>query len=134
MCIRDRDRIIQFFEEHRGEEFISFASSYSFQTRVQYYHIFQEICGRSRNIFLRGGNRIFLLLQRLFRIHRNKNIRFQFGSNWFSITDSLARYVVEQEKWIKKIFRYTRCCDEVFLQTLVINSKFRDHLYLKRCV
>ena len=30
-----------------------------------------------------------------------------------------------------KCYRNTFCCDEVFLQTLVVNSKFYDKLYLK---
>lgn len=28
----------------------------------------------------------------------------------------------------KKVFNYTTCCDEVFLQTLIINSDFKQNL------
>ena len=51
-------------------------------------------------------------------------------SNWFSITNELANYILENEKWINKYFKYSSCADEVFLQTLVYNSKFREKLFI----
>ena len=62
-----------------------------------------------------------------FRI--NRDVDFHFGSQWFSITDELARYVVEKEQWLEKVFRHTSTCDEIFLPTLVCNSPFRERLY-----
>lgn len=65
-------------------------------------------------------------------MHRNRDIKFQKGTQWFSITDNLARYVVSKETWIRKVFKNTLCCDEVFLQTLVENSDFKNKLYHKK--
>lgn len=67
-----------------------------------------------------------------FRI--NRNIDFRFGSQWFSITDSLARYVVEKENWLEKVFRHTSTCDEIFLPTLVAESPFSNRLYVPAAV
>ena len=53
----------------------------------------------------------------------------QKGANWFSITRDLAEYVVAQENWIHKRFSYTLSGDELFLQTLVYNSDFKNCLY-----
>lgn len=50
------------------------------------------------------------------------------GSNWFSITQEFAEYVVSKEAEIKGLFQYTCCADEIFLQTLLLNSKF-----IERC-
>ena len=69
------------------------------------------------------------LFQKIVHLKRNAKIQFQKGPNWFSITDDLARYVIEREEWIKKAFHDTICCDEVFLQTVVINSVFADRIY-----
>lgn len=68
------------------------------------------------------------------KINRVKKIKkeFRYGSNWFSITHNLANYVLENEDFIKKTFKYTSCCDEIFLQTIVYNSKYFDNLYLKQ--
>ena len=63
---------------------------------------------------------------------KNQNINFQKGANWFSITDNFVKYVLSKEEWIQNIFKYTSCCDEIFLQTLIINSKFQENLYDKK--
>lgn len=60
----------------------------------------------------------------------NKDVSFYFGSQWFSITDDLARYVVSKEEWLEKVFRHTSTCDEIFLPTLVCNSRFRENLFV----
>lgn len=69
-------------------------------------------------------------LQRFLRIDRIKKSKMKYmkGSQWFSITDDAAKYVVSKEKRILLMFSYTRCPDEVFLQTILYNSQFRDTL------
>ena len=69
-------------------------------------------------------------LQKLFGINRIKkeSKEFQFGANWFSITHEFAQYVVSQEQWIKKRFAMTTCADEIFLQTVLVNSPFKKEL------
>ena len=53
---------------------------------------------------------------------------FQKGTNWFDITDGLARYVLSQKDTIRKMYRSTCCADEIFLQTIVMNSRFVNTL------
>lgn len=50
------------------------------------------------------------------------------GTQWFSITDNLAKYILSQENFIKSNFRYSLCPDELFLHTVTANSQFRDHI------
>lgn len=70
-----------------------------------------------------------LYLQKIFKVQRNRNIEFRKGATWFSITDDLARYVVAHKEWIERTFKYSYCCDEVFLQTLVYNSTYKNKLF-----
>jgi len=35
---------------------------------------------------------------------------------------------VSKESEIREMYAHTKCCDEVFLQTLVVNSPFRERL------
>ena len=44
----------------------------------------------------------------------------------------MAGYIISNEKFIKKYFKYSYCSDELFVQTLVYNSKFYNNLYLKK--
>ena len=127
--IKKQEDIISFFSKNPDKEFVRFEKPYyAYEERTRYYHFLQEKVGRSHNV-LYAIEKLLIYLQKAMHIHRNKNIKFQKGTNWFSITDEFARYVVEREDWIKKVFKYTRCCDEVFLQTLLLNSPY--NLYYK---
>ena len=109
--IQTQDTIHSFFEIHQGMEFVRFENNeFKYFDRVRYYYWFQEIIGRKKNFLIKALRKF----QTSFGIQRNKEILFQKGANWFSITDDLARYVISKEKWIRKTFRYTICCDEVF--------------------
>jgi len=50
------------------------------------------------------------------------------GSNWFSITESMAKYVLFHKKYINNRFKYTQNADEMFIQTLAVNSAYRDRI------
>lgn len=129
--IQTQDDIHSFFDKYSGKEFVGFNDVRKKDLyQVNLYHIFQEHLGRG-NKFSLCCNSFFLNAQKIFHINRNRrnNIDFRKGANWFSITDSLARYVIQQEEWIRQIFKYTRCCDEIFLQTVIANSSFIDSVY-----
>lgn len=64
---------------------------------------------------------------------RKNNIQVQKGCNWFSITGDFARYIVENMNRWEQIFKYSYCADEVFVQTILVNSPFKDHLYMPDC-
>lgn len=79
-------------------------------------------------------DRAFLKIQQILKVDRTKKLDLElaFGAQWFSITDELARYVISHEPIIKKVFSFSICADELFLQTLVYNSKFKDRLYYNK--
>jgi hypothetical protein len=62
-------------------------------------------------------------------VRRNKDVDFHRGQQWFSITDEFARYVVSKKEWIEKIFRKTWCSDEVVMQTVLMDSPFKNSVY-----
>lgn len=128
--LKSQEYIHQFFSKNDGHEFVDFQSStFTFSKRICYYYFFQEKIGRSFKIQYRILNSIAIFFQKIFRIKRNKNIKFQKGCNWFSITNELAEYVIEKKQFIEKTFKYTCNADEIFLQTLIVNSHFADKLF-----
>lgn len=132
MPIKTQDEIHAFFNEHKGYEFINlWEFKKSTRSRFRYYTIFPEGEGKFRTRII---NHIFKGLQMAVGFRINRNIDFRFGSQWFSITDSLARYVVEKENWLEKVFRHTSTCDEIFLPTLVAESPFSNRLYVPAAV
>lgn len=130
--IKFQNEIYDFFEKHKGKQFISFQDEkFNFKKRIKYYYPFQEILGRKSFKTLYGKIlcNIPIKLQNIFKLYRNKNVSFQKGDQWFSITNDFAKYIIENEKKYKKIFKNTYCSDELFIQTALINSKYMNDLY-----
>lgn len=130
--IKNQEQIDTFFSNNFGKEFIHFDSSVmrdEYMYRITKYHL---IRGRKKSLLKRIIYKFSILLQ--FAVNRSKSVDliFQKGANWFSITDDLANYVISKELLIQKIFKYTLCADEVFLQTLVYNSDYRGKVYLQK--
>ena len=99
--------------------------------RYKIYHFLQEKRGRKQSIYTiieRG----MMCIQKIFKVDRTKkykNIRFRCGSNWASITHDLALHMLSREEEIKKMFSYSFCCDEFFMQTIAYNSSFRNAIF-----
>ena len=102
-----------------------------FATRIRYYHLFRK----KRNGFTKVLAQIAFRLQVLFRVDRLKgqNLVVQKGTNWFSITGDFAKYIVSQADRVEQLFAYCYCGDEVFVQTMLVNSPFAANLYMPNC-
>lgn len=127
--LKSQNEIHAFFDKNQGKEFINLwnfkKSTYS---RFQNYTLFPE--GESK--FLpRLANHIFKGLQMAVGYRINRKIKFGYGANWFSITQGLSEYVVNNKDWLLKVFKHTSNSDELFLQTLIIDTPFADNLYIR---
>ena len=71
-------------------------------------------------------------IQKLCRVDRQKHNPYElcFGSSWFSITDEFAFYILEHWDYLLNNFKHTFAPDEIYVQTLCYNSKFKDRLYM----
>lgn len=125
----DQDTIHAFFDNCGGKEFISCNEDVpeDFLDRLRYYYPFQEYFQRGSlpGRILRGG---LLRVQKLLRVNRLKHLGASLGvgSAYFDISDKMTRYVLSQRPFIEKYFRHTLCCDELFLQTVYLNSPYAN--------
>lgn len=134
--IKTQSEIHRFFEENVGKEFVSvdnLTKNEDFFNRIGRYYFFQDFIGRRkgyRSALLETMESISLSIQDLFHVKRKayENTEIFKGTNWFSITHELAVYTLSKEKEIRKCFGYGLCADELFLQTIVMNSRFRNNL------
>ena len=131
--IKSRDYIHSFFEKHRGTQFVSIDNidMNAIAFRYKYHFPILRRLKAPKSFVGRvclGAN---IALQKLCGVNRvrNSDVMFKKGANWFSITHDAVLYVLSQKDWIKKTFQNTYCCDEVFLQTLLYCSEFRDKIY-----
>ena len=134
MPLKKPDEIYKFFENSKNKEFITFESEIIPKIKIdwiKYYYFFGRLSKNSKTIkILEFCN---ILIQKILGINRikDRNIIYLNGDNWFSITHKLALYVLSQEKLIEKQYKYTKSPDEIFLQTIVYNSYFKNNLYNK---
>ena len=126
--IKSQDEIHDFFDQHPDKEFIDFMMG-DFRYRVQYYHLLQNKLGKKDEGLIAKANGFCIRLQQVAGVCRNKDILLAKGANWFSITEKCVNYLLSQKPRIRQIFRYTFGCDELFLQTMLLNTDFMNHLY-----
>lgn len=68
-------------------------------------------------------------LQRLFGWKRNVPIELYGGANWISITNDAVDYIfkfLDDNPWYLKMFKHSECGDELFFQTILCNSEFKN--------
>lgn len=139
--IQSQEKILAFFDANAGKEFVAFRfpknhwpfNKKPYTTEHKYYHFMTKS--------LRTGKKyidipsycieyILVFFQFLFRVDRIKGQYIPCkGSNWWSITENLAEYIISKKEWIEKNFKHTRSSDEVFTSVLVYNSDFDKKLY-----
>ena len=135
--IKSKQQINQFFEENNGKEFIHFGTKQyqeDIQQRYNVYHFFSKQLGRKRDQKLWVDLETYsLAIQRRLHIDRTKKYSFTFygGANWCSITSGLAAYAVKNYPKYKRALWATQNGDETAIQTIVMDSSYRDNLYRK---
>ena len=137
--LKTQDEIHSFFFEHSGTDFVAIEKDHPhnatklYMDRLRYYYFFQNKIGysacESDNHFNEKQNKS-IKRQKALHIDRTKNkgIKFVKGSNWFSITHNTACYVVQTYKKFSRVFKYTYCADEIFLQTILAASPFNGNI------
>lgn len=137
LLLKTPKEIYDYFEKNNSVEYVDFQSIDKIDNfnleRIKYYHILNEYERSSSRIVRKLTMLIYnncIKIQKLFHVNRikNNNLEIRKGANWFSITDNLARYVISLEKDIKKLYKFTKCADEIFLQTIVYNSSFKENI------
>ena len=134
--IKTNDEICRFLQEHEGREFIAFVYRKpndgrmdDIKERIAIHHPWQERTGRKDDL----PTRVLSKAQKLLHVDRLKGSsrlkEIGKGSQWFSITAEFGRYLMEQEPLVERTFRSSYCSDELFIQTMVLNSPFVDSLY-----
>lgn len=138
LLLKDSNEIYDFFTKQKEKEFIAYTNLESISEqeleRIKYYHILNKNRRHQNKIIRILSTKIYYKLvsiQKKMKINRLKNVNLQFrkGANWFSITNNLAKYVLTKEKEIHKIYKYSNCADELFLQTIAYNSEFKENIY-----
>lgn len=126
-------QIHDYFHRFKGKEFVHIESaelSSSDQEKYMYRFFLQKYIGNKQDSLLYYLQRISIHVQRILRIRKKSSLNWKMykGANWVSITGTFMAFLVSNEKWVKKEFRFSKCCDELFLQTVLMNSPYAQNL------
>lgn len=98
--------------------------------RIKYFFPLQQYTGKKHGL-LWAMQKILMYIQVMLRINRLRKSPYKHiakGSAWFSITLECAQYIVKKEKEIEKYFYHGSAADELFIQTLILSSKFESKI------
>lgn len=126
-------QIHDYFHRFKGKEFVHIESaelSSSDQEKYMYRFFLQKYIGNKQNSLLYYLQRISIHVQRILRIRKKSSLNWKMykGANWVSITGTFMAFLISNEKRVKKEFRFSKCCDELFLQTVLMNSPYAQNL------
>jgi hypothetical protein len=122
---------IHAFLENSDVEYVKVQTDFSrAHWKAAYYHYFVESKLYKKCLSIRILSHLLIKLQIIFGIDRSKksNKTFHSGSTWYSITHSFVEYIVAQQSWIEKTFHSTLAGDEVYIQTLLMESPFKSKI------
>ena len=127
--LKCQEHIHSFFDSS-GKEFVHFCKPSEWSETV-----------RSRLAVRRfpryaGKNTLFRNLEWLFTALRlrlglnqlDSHVHYGFGAQWFSITDNLARELVNHIDWIERHFSRGICTDELFVQSFILSFGHKENL------
>ena len=143
--IKSNEQIKKFFQENNGKEFIEYlplpCSKWGWKngglTRVEYWHIRwkgEYFCIPQKREFKSPINSfLYSLLISLLPKRRKfpEGFALYGGSQFWCLTGECIKWIndfVKQNPKFVNRFNYTYCTDELFYQTLIVNSPFKEKI------
>lgn len=121
--LKPQTEIHDFFDRHQGTQFISCAVEMVVEeinavARFAYYYFPFDKNGRLVRLQKKAGF-----------VRQTGGVTCGFGSQWVSLTHEAVTWILTQKNRIRKTFRLSFACDEVYKQTLLQGSAFKDALF-----
>ena len=134
--LKNQNDMHDFFDFHEGKQFIAYVPEhmeYKTIERVKYHSLLPEIGAKNGIIgkALRESRKLWYSAQKMCNVDHFERFHMQYkkGLAYWSITDELARFLLDQEQTTREMLFYSISGDEVFVQTLTYNSRFKNSIY-----
>jgi hypothetical protein len=132
------ETIYNFFKQKEGKLFMEYVkmpygeSRWGFYDRVSvFYPRFLISRSKYKSAIRRRYTKLIMNIPFLKRKLSYLPETLYKGANWFSISGECMKYILEftqKSPKYKKFFKNTFCGDEIFFQTIVLNSKFKGNV------
>ena len=136
--IKSNEYVINFFKSNRNMEYLEFNElpvrfwPNGGIDRLENFWInsYKGVTGIKKHVFI-FLDKISIMSQKYVPLKRKLNYKFFGGTNWMDLTHTCVQqiisYIEEDKKYLKR-FKYTRCADEIFFQTIIVNSNLETLL------
>lgn len=136
--LRSNQEIIQFFKDNESKEFVEYVSipnhdaRYGFLDRVSVYYP-KFLTPRTRYISALRRRYVKFVMKSSVLKRKLKDVPESLykGANWMSITGECMEYIltyVEGHPNYVSFFKHSFCGDEIFFQSIIMNSPFKEHV------
>lgn len=137
LMLKTPEVFCRFFEKHRGKELVGYWNTEAHQRdlrrKVSRYYLFtRHLKDRSswRHHLAAPLRNVTLALQKLTHFRRrNGCFVFRKGSNWVSLTGDFCKYLLQHVSPLQHRLHHTLCPDEIFVQTMLWNSPFKENVF-----
>lgn len=127
--LRSQSEIHEFFDSS-GKEFIAYNPQFEWPAVLEARVRLRHLQNRNASPFFKAIDKAWVALQGLLGLNLlDTEVRYGYGSNWFSVTDCLANDLIDHEEWVRLRFAHALCADEVFLQSFALTFGYQDSLY-----
>lgn len=128
LLIKSKKEIDDFLNNHLGNQFLEFQRN-EYYWRVNGYYLLID-CKYNRARPIAKINGYLEWMYKRFPIRRNsKGWDIYKGSQWFTLSGDCVKYILhylQKHPYYIRRFKHTLCADEHFIQTLVLNSPFKE--------
>ena len=134
--LKNNQEIKEFLIQNKGKEFIDVQECEEriFNQRLKRISNLSDI-KRNKNYFEKVKTKIIRKIDKILR-NENKYLdklpKIYYGSQWFGITSEFRDYIfeyLEKNKEYMKAFEYSKCGDELFFQSIIMDSQFKNNIY-----
>ncbi len=130
LALKTPDELDNFFEKRRGELFIDISREPSdfANYKVLCKHLLTNHRLFRTNRLVKILNHGFAHLQKpLMKCKKNYG-QLYAGSALWSIPYDFGKHLIQIESEIRQMYRYSLAADEVFIQTICMNSEYRNYV------
>lgn len=128
LFIKSKEEVTRFLQQYVGHQFLEVRKNQDYW-RVKGYYLLTD-CKYNRARPLAKVNAFLSSLYKRFPMRPNlKGFTVYKGANWFTLSGDCVTYVLDylqQHPEFIRQFKHTICADEHFIQTLILNSPFKE--------
>lgn len=132
--LKSQDYIHKFCKDNYGKQFVGYdKNNEAWAQRYQYKWYFTKHY-KDKNLFKRAFFRTLTIcacfIQHIVGYKRDLGYtEIKKGCNWLSLSDKFVEYLLSQKEIVTLRFHHILAVDEIFIQTILWNSPFKNDIY-----